>query len=213
MLDLSNLLACPVCQVEFIPKRTNQKYCTPKCQKAATKNTARKSREGEHRVRSVYHYERTMRLAEMLYTAHPQERLGTMQHILSFVEHDAGLRNILTDRKLLRAHPSKDKRLYFGGSRKTFPQAANEYTKQFFGVSIVLYIKSAINGTLPDDHEVAVKRRDEVYVPRLTSMKRAKCWHRPLSGDAKVAAEAQSSADYARVSQLVAAVQRRVDAL
>lgn len=63
----------------------------------------------------------------MLYTSHPQERLGVMKYILSFVEHDAGLRNILTDRKLLRAHPSKDKRLYFGGRSKTLPQAANEY--------------------------------------------------------------------------------------
>lgn len=37
----SDAPACSGCGQPFTPKRTNQRYCTPPCQKAATRNTAR----------------------------------------------------------------------------------------------------------------------------------------------------------------------------
>jgi hypothetical protein len=194
MLDLSNLLACPACAAEFMPKRTNQKYCTPSCQKASTRNTSRGSRVSETKGRSAYHYERAMRLAEMLYTAPPQERLGVMQHIL------------------LRAHPNKDNRPFFRGRDKTFPQAANKYTKKFFGVSVAHYLKQAREGCLNEKHEVAPAEQPKTYVPCLKPMRNVKCWHKPLSAEGQALAEMQAASDYARVAEIVETAQERVNA-
>ena len=77
----------------------------------------------------------------MLYTTPLAHRLGMMQHILSFVPMDAGLRNILTDQDLLSEAPQVN-------GRKNVAKAANAYTRKFFGVSIKAYIARVKEGTL-----------------------------------------------------------------
>ncbi|WP_209097354.1 hypothetical protein [Shimia sp. R10_1] len=65
-----------------------------------------------------------------------------MQHILSFIPHDAGLRNILTDPELHMKPPKAD-------SRKNVTKAADAYTKKFFGLSIRRYINAVRTGQKP----------------------------------------------------------------
>ena len=73
MLDaMSIALDCPQCDTEFTPRRTNQKYCSDPCRKNATRGD--RSRENEDRT--IRHFERSQRLAEMIYTTPPNERLG-----------------------------------------------------------------------------------------------------------------------------------------
>jgi hypothetical protein len=83
----------------------------------------------------------------MIYSIPPRERLGMMRHILSFVETDAGLCNILTDPKLLTAPPKANNRM-------NIAKAASAYTKKFFGVSIQTYVKQVKAGTVNENHPV-----------------------------------------------------------
>lgn len=133
---------CPGCGASFTPKRSNQAYCSRLCQRKASRNSARGNRSAENKQRSWKHYERAARLTEMIYSVPPHERLGMMQHILSFIPHDAGLRNILTDPELHMKPPKAD-------SRKNVTKAADAYTKKFFGLSIRRYINAVRTGQKP----------------------------------------------------------------
>ncbi|MFX0544762.1 hypothetical protein ACEWPL_004375 [Roseovarius sp. S1116L3] len=134
---------CPGCNAAFIPNRSNQRYCSPECQRCTSRNASRGSRSDENRTRSWRHYDRAHRLTEMIYTPAPQERLGVMKHILGFIPNDAGLRNILTDRKLHMTPPRADNRM-------NIAKAANAYTQKFFGLSIRRYIKAVREGEEPE---------------------------------------------------------------
>jgi hypothetical protein len=79
----------------------------------------------------------------MIYSTPPQVRLGVMKHILSFIPHDAGLRNILTDPELHMEPPRVDNRM-------NIAKAANAYTQKFFGLSIKRYIKAVRAGEEPE---------------------------------------------------------------
>ncbi|WP_160116523.1 hypothetical protein [Ruegeria sp. AU67] len=136
---LVDLKSCPQCNHKFEPKRSNQKFCSRVCQKAATHNTSRGNRKSENALRNERHYARAKDLAEMIYSAPPLERYGIMKHILSFVDVDAGLRNILCDPLKLKAEPRLD-------SRMNFAKAANAFTQQQFGVSIKTYIRRVLYG-------------------------------------------------------------------
>jgi hypothetical protein len=132
---------CPKCDVEFVPSRSNQKYCSRPCAKAATRNTARGPRNvaesQELRCRARSHNSRAMGLAARLYTTPPRERLGLMSTlIMAARQHDTELRNILTDPRLLSASPIEDKRFFFRkapASYRTIAQAANAYCQMFWG--------------------------------------------------------------------------------
>lgn len=134
---------CPGCSTAFMPKRSNQKFCSRDCQHRASRNSSRGSRSAENRERSWRHYERVHRLTEMVYTTPPQERLGMMKHILEFIPHDAGLRNILTDPELHMQPPRTD-------GRMNIAKAANAYTQKFYGLSIKRYIKAIRSGQEPE---------------------------------------------------------------
>lgn len=159
---------CPKCQTEFAPKRSNQKYCSDACRK----NGTRGSRKAEDWRANEEHHARVHALTEMIYSVPVSERLGVMQHILSHVSTDAGLRRVLTDPKLLREPPR-------GDGRMNIAKAANAYTKKFFGVSIKAYIEQTREGTLNEAFPVT-RGVDHGSVPRLKPMRKAKCWHRPV---------------------------------
>ncbi|WP_319825756.1 hypothetical protein [Thalassovita sp.] len=136
-------IQCPGCNVAFKPKRTNQRFCSRECQRRSSRNSSRGSRSNENKERSWQHYERAHRLTEMIHSARPQDRLGTMKHILEFIPRDAGLRNILSDPKLYKQRPRADNRL-------NITRAANAYTKKFFGLSIKRYINAVCSGQEPE---------------------------------------------------------------
>jgi endogenous inhibitor of DNA gyrase (YacG/DUF329 family) len=142
MLDaISFQTPCPKCGLKFVPARSNQMFCSRPCAKAATRNTARGSRNvaesQELRRRAKSHNSRAMGLAAWLYTTPPRDRLGLMSTLIKAArEHDTELRNILTDPRLLSASPLRDKRLFFrksSGSYRTIAQAANAYCRMFWG--------------------------------------------------------------------------------
>ncbi len=201
MNTLNTAIACPNCDKEFEPRRKNHTHCSDNCRKKASRNTNRGCRAGENKKRSVFHYERAARLVELLYSVPQSERLGQMKHILSHIDHDAGLRNILTDTALLKAKPWKN-------GRKNIAQAASAYTIRFFGVSIQTYIKQVREGSVNEFHPVQ-RRVDVGTVPRLSKLRQVKCWHKLLhDGDPM----AQEIADcYARTDDIVAEEQARAD--
>lgn len=164
---------CPTCKVRFEPKRSNQKYCAKSCQKNATRG----SRRTEDKVRNELHYVRALDLAEIVYTAPTDQRLGIIKTILEAARgHDAVLRNILKDPALLGASPL-DKRLFYRGlphSYRTISQAVDAYCRKFFGLSVTDYLRDGFEG----EHEVT-KKADLGSVPRMKPkvMSKAKCWH------------------------------------
>jgi hypothetical protein len=174
-IGMSNDIAttCPACTVSFVPKRSNQKYCSKSCQK----NASRDSREVENKTRNRLHYHRALDLAELIYTAPVNQRLGIMKTVLEAArDHDKVLRNILTDPVFLYASPD-DKSLFHRrapGSYKTISQAADAYCRKFFGLSVGDYLKHGFEG----EHEVT-RKVDFGPVPRLKPkvMRKAKCWH------------------------------------
>lgn len=204
----SPLIVCPKCEALFTPKRSNQQYCMPSCQKTATRNTSRGTRKAELKADSEKHFERVNRLFEMLYSVPVNERLGVMQGIFSHVPTDAGLRRILTDPNLLSATPRAD-------GRKNIAKAAHAYTQKFFGVSIKAYVEQAMKGSLNEFHPVTPSPVDHGPVPRLKQMRKVKCWHcRDEARDqAQAADHAQSlRADLDRLTAVVEAAQAKVDA-
>ncbi len=177
------LLCCPHCSLEFRPKRTNQRYCKRDCAKAATRNAKRSDRTAENRCMNEAHYSRALDLADMLYTAPVDQRLGVMKNFLDAAgDHDKALRRILTDPKLLTASPLE--KHYFHRKApfayKTVSQAANAYTQKFFGVSVQTYFEKVSKGAISGEYKVA-RKTDLGAVPRLNILRHPKCWHRPLS--------------------------------
>ena len=165
----SALKVCPKCHTAFAAKRSNQTYCSKVCQKTASRNSARGTRKAEDRRANEEHHARAHDLFHMIYSVPVSQRLGVMQHILSHVCTDAGLRRVLTDPKLLREPPR-------GDGRMNVAKAANAYTKKFFGVSIKTFIEQRREGTLNEAHPVT-REVDWGPVPRLKPMRHAKCWH------------------------------------
>lgn len=136
-------LDCPACSIVFKPKRSNQKFCSRDCQRRASRNSSRGDRSIENMERSWQHYERAYRLTEMVYSTAPQQRLGMMKHILEFIPHDAGLRNILTDPEMHMKPPRAD-------GRMNVAKAANAYTQKFYDLSIQRYIEAIRSGQKPE---------------------------------------------------------------
>ncbi len=175
---------CPGCGTSFEPKRSNQRYCDSACQKKATRNSSRSDRTIENLEAIRLHYDRAIRLAEMLYKVPINERLGVMKDILDSAElpEQANIRRILTDPKLLKAHPRNidDKGLFLDGRHKTISQAATTYTYKFFGISIQTYLRRLKMATLDELFEVQ-RGGDTSAIPSLKPMRKAKCWHKVLT--------------------------------
>lgn len=166
MLDLSNQKSCPKCNQDFVPRRSNQMYCSETCRKNAT----RTSRKSENTARNAHHYARAKDLEQMIYSVAPQERLGAMKYILDHVPNDAGLRNILSDPKLLVEEPRKS-------GRKNISQAANAYTNKFFGLSIKTYLDRVRFGV--EVEGIPLRRHGTLSpVPNIKhKITKPRCWH------------------------------------
>lgn len=124
----------------------------------------------------MHHYVRANDLAGMVYSVAPSERLGVMKHILEYIPHDAGLRRILSDPKLLRQVPHKS-------GRKNIAQAANAYVQKFFGISIKTYMAKIKAGEEIEEVEI-IREPSFGPVPRIKTRptaKNVKCIHRALT--------------------------------
>jgi len=125
---------CPGCGKAFTRKRTNQRYCTPPCQKATTRHASRGPRAGgsspEVQRRNTVHYTRARWLGHDLYLHQPSERLGFMATVIEAARaRDGQLRSILTDPVLLKEQPRADGRI-------NIAKAANAYCRKFWGQGI-----------------------------------------------------------------------------
>lgn len=188
--DVAQDAVCLKCSAEFTPKRCGQVYCTRMCQRHA----ARGNRTQENTHRSYSHFERSQRLFEMIYSVPPRSRLGVMQHILSFVPMDAGLRNILTDPQLLSEPPRVD-------GRMNIAKAADAYAKKFMGVSIATYVRKVRAGAelegvpvRPTDMAAPIPKLRPVLTPD-----NVRCIYKPLpSGPLEV-----SDVDYGHIDAIV----------
>lgn len=196
---------CPQCEKEFYPSRSNQKYCGSNCQKKSSRNSSRTDRTHENQKSSELHYDRAKRLEEMIYQTSPDLRYGEMKHILSYVDHDAGLRRILTDPILLKETPRKS-------GRKNIAQAASAYTKMFYGVSIKTYIQQLGNGTL--NEEFVPIRVEEPRFKHQSTGTTKKLIYKPCEIlEEQACQKKRFEADMQRITRVVNKVQKRVDAL
>lgn len=121
---------CPACGIVFTPKRSNQTYCEPPCQKRATRNVARGSQKAADNTEAArlaeLHRRRAMLLVDALYSLPPAHRPAFMETILTAArEHDWHLRRILIDRRavaVFTGHP--------GTGRPTLARALDDYCQR-----------------------------------------------------------------------------------
>ncbi len=135
-------------------------------------NASRGNRNAANRERTWKHYERATRIQQLIYLAPPNERLGVMKDILSAIPRDAGLRNILTDPKLLREEPRRDNRL-------NVAKAAHAYVRLFFGLSIKPYIKVVMAGREPVGIPLHAQRTKQARTVKPTARGASNAWPTP----------------------------------
>ncbi len=139
------LSVCPACNETFNRKRSNQKFCSPKCRKNnyqlrdRKENPKNAQNSPDVKRTNMQQRERASYLAELFYSKPPSERLGFVKELVDAARNgDASLKSILTDPRLLRASPD-EKRMFHRKapqSYRTISQAANAYCKQFWGASV-----------------------------------------------------------------------------
>lgn len=105
--------ACPGCGVAFTPKRKNQIYCTPPCQKRTTRHAKRGPRNAtdsqEVRYTKRRNLGRLMWMNETFYGTPPNERLGLLMGWLNEArDGGAHLRSVLANPAFFA--PPKDQR-------------------------------------------------------------------------------------------------------
>lgn len=124
---------CPLCGLSFTPRRRNQRYCVPACQKKASKNNTRGSQRAadnpEAKRLAEMHRRRAELLVDALYGKPPDQRPAFMEIILTAArEHDWHLRRILTDRRSLAVF-----RGHSGTGRPTLARALDDYCQRSRG--------------------------------------------------------------------------------
>lgn len=146
---------CANCGKIFARSRPNQIHCSPNCRKAhsqkarRTENPVNSRSSPTKRRRDQEFFERSLRLAEMLYGLPVSERLGFMQELIEEARSgNTALREILTNQYLLKAN--RDNRRLF--HRKcpaayfTIAQAADRYCRKFWAANI----REVVYGLAPE---------------------------------------------------------------
>ncbi|MCO8145338.1 hypothetical protein NHN26_08880 [Rhodovulum tesquicola] len=158
----SGLRSCRGCGTAFRPRRSNQLSCSKTCRDKVAKRKARRITPANSlcsptkRRANLELLDRARRLAEILYTLPPRERLGFVKTLVDQARTgDGKLREVLTNRFILR--PETDMRsLFHRGSPRsylTIAQAANEYCWRFWNADV----RSVVYGLVsePETGEVA----------------------------------------------------------
>ena len=142
---------CPKCGMAFYG-RPNKKFCSSKCRKLSSQQFIRtttpvNSKYSKCNKREQYElFDTALRLAEILYTLPPFERLGFMESLILMArsgEHPK-LKQILTMPTLLNAN-RKRKSLFWRRApvnHRTISQAANNYCKRFWKRNVIFVVNN-----------------------------------------------------------------------
>lgn len=136
---------CPTCGNRFIIKRRNNLYCSENCRKLKYQkknrqaNPVNSSYSQAKRRTNMYFFERSLRLAELIYTSPINVRLGLMQEMVQSARlGEEKLIQILTNQMLL-FNPDKLKWLHWRRCPESYPtitQAANLYCLKFWSATV-----------------------------------------------------------------------------
>jgi len=126
---------CAHCRKTF-SYRPNKRFCSSNCRKRNNEGIKNSVFSLAKRRENGEFFERSLRLAEVVYSAPPYERLGIMKDLIAEARtgEDRQLMDILTNQKLLRPNPAHETWLFYKGQRSycTIAQAANNYCKRFW---------------------------------------------------------------------------------
>ena len=121
---------------ETFPFRANKRFCSSNCRKRSSEGKRNSNSSVAKRRENTEFFERSIRLAEVLYSAPPYERLGIMRGLIEEARkgEDRQLMDILTNQRLMKPNPEQDKWLFYKRSKSycTITQAANNYCKRFW---------------------------------------------------------------------------------
>ena len=136
---------CQYCKNPFI-YRKSKKFCCSNCRVYACRPKQNSQCSPAKRRKNLMLYDTAMRLAEMLYSLPPHQRLGYMKTLIDKARAgDTKLRDILSNHTLRHPDPIKDRWLFYRGSRNycTIAQAAQNYCKRFWheDISDVVYCR------------------------------------------------------------------------
>jgi hypothetical protein len=142
---------CQKCEKAFYG-RSNKKFCSSKCRKLSSQQTIRtttpvNSKNSKCKKREQYElFDTALRLAEILYTLPPSERLGFMEHLILMArsgEHPK-LKQILKMPTLLKAN-SENELLFWrhaAANHRTILQAANNYCERFWKRNVIFVMNN-----------------------------------------------------------------------
>lgn len=141
---------CVACGDSFLPARTNQKYCSRTCQKAFTHNASRAIQNSTcslaKRRKNLELYDLALRLGERYYRADEDQRLGYLNELINQARNEPGLlREVLTNRTLLRPNPDTERWKFWRGLPTkcfTISQLANRFCVRFWGFGVVAVVNN-----------------------------------------------------------------------
>lgn len=126
-------VCCSRCQVPFLPRRKDQKYCGETCAKAATRNTTRGPRKIAESADAARIHEsrkgRVGRLSHALHETPPAYRAAFLHRLIGEGRGNAELRRLVTVRALLRSW-SRDE----GTGRLNIAHVLDHFCQEVYGL-------------------------------------------------------------------------------
>lgn len=138
---------CPKCKMK-LEGRPNKRFCSSNCRKRYSEHTRNAKLSVTKQRESAEFFDRAIRLAEIIYVAPPAERLGLIKQLIDEARYgdDKQLRDILSNRYLLQAHPYREPYLFYLRRRSymTIAQIARNYCKRFWHADVkeVVYCRA-----------------------------------------------------------------------
>ena len=149
---------CPKCNTQ-LEGRPNKRFCSSNCRKRYAEPTRNAKFSPTKHRESVEFFDRALRLAEIVYTTPPFERLGLVKQLIDAARYgeDKHLRDILSNRYLLQAHPYREPHLFYRRRRSylTIAQIARNYCKRFWHADV----KEVVYGRAPEPDDGVVDEK------------------------------------------------------
>lgn len=122
---------CPKCNIQFTPRRTNQTYCSSRCQK----NASRQDRSGEYAQEGTRDAERIHDLTDAYVRNHrPEARPQFIANLIQAAIHgNRNVRRALSYRGTLRDED--------GGRYPSIGQEADRVCLKVFGKSVAAFLQ------------------------------------------------------------------------
>jgi hypothetical protein len=149
---------CPKCNTQ-LEGRPNKRFCSSNCRKRYAEPTRNAKFSPTKHRESVEFFDRALRLAEIVYTTPPLERLGLVKQLIGAARYgeDKHLRDILSNRYLLQAHSFREPHLFYRRRRSylTIAQIARNYCKRFWHADV----KEVVYGRAPEPDDGVVDEK------------------------------------------------------